>query len=452
MKLDQVRRAYFIGIGGIGMSALARYFNNRGVEVFGYDLTKTTLTKQLSKEGMQIHYIEDIKQIPDHLDLVVFTPAIPKTHKEFVYFQTEGIRLYKRSEVLGIISKGQKTIGVAGTHGKTTTTSLLTHVLKVGGVDCTAFLGGIAGNFESNYVEGSSDWVVVEADEYDRSFLQLYPEIAVILSMDADHLDIYGNAEEMENTYREYAGQVNTNGTLIPNQKILKKLNPKKEKKTIISYGVEAGDVCAKDIRIEDGAFVFDVESSMESIAKLRMTLPGKHNIENATAAIAVAQQLGVKGDAIRKALASFKGIKRRFEIVFKDNQRAYIDDYAHHPEELKAAINAAKILYKGKSLTGIFQPHLFSRTQDFVDGFAEALDLLDVCYLLPIYPARELPIEGVSSKMILDKMKNKHCQIFSKEEILDQLNLENIEVLITLGAGNIDTLVPKIKAKLEAL
>lgn len=444
MKLEDIKKIYFIGIGGIGMSALARYFNNRQVEVFGYDKTETQLTKKLVDEGMKIHFEDDINQIPEGVDLVVYTPAIPKDHQELNYFFNNNFPIKKRSEVLGIISRSKKAIGVAGTHGKTSTSSILTWILKVGGVDCTAFLGGIAQNFGSNFIEGKSDWVVIEADEYDRSFLQLNPDMSIILSMDADHLDIYGDAINMHQGFFEYASQTKPNGFVFVKDGL--RLPFSKNGITYGQFGIERGSYRAENVRVENGCFVFDFKSWIENIDNVKITLAGKHNVENATAAIAVAQQLGVQGDDIKKALASFKGIKRRFERIFENDEQVYIDDYAHHPSELKVAIEAAKMLFPNKKITGIFQPHLYSRTNDFVDGFAKELDELDEVILMDIYPARELPMEGVTSKIIFDKMKNPGKVMVTKSTLMDELKEKKIEVLLTLGAGDIDTFVPKIK------
>ncbi len=444
MKLEDIKKIYFIGIGGIGMSALARYFNNRQVEVFGYDKTETTLTKKLVDEGMKIHFEDDISQIPEGIDLVVFTPAIPNFHSELNYFLENNFPVKKRSEVLGIISRSKKAIGVAGTHGKTSTSSILTWMLKVGGVDCTAFLGGIAQNFESNFIEGKSDWVVIEADEYDRSFLQLNPDMSIILSMDADHLDIYGDAATMQKGFFDYAEKTKPNGFVFVKDGL--RMPFSKNGITYGQFGIERGSYRAENVRVENGYFVFDFKSWIENIDDIKITLAGKHNVENATAAIAVAQQLGIKGDDIKKALATFKGIKRRFERIFDNNEIVYIDDYAHHPSELKVAIEAAKMLFPNNRITGIFQPHLFSRTNDFVDGFAAELDELDEVILMDIYPARELPMEGVTSKIIFDKMKNPNKVMVTKSTLMDELKNRKVEVLLTLGAGDIDTFVLKIK------
>ncbi|MCI5080854.1 MAG: UDP-N-acetylmuramate--L-alanine ligase, partial [Saprospiraceae bacterium] len=440
MQLEDIRTIYFVGIGGIGMSAIARYFNDLGVDVHGYDRTETTLTKTLVKEGMTIHYDEDISQIPELVDLVVYTPAVPKTHVELQYFHENGIPVKKRAEVLGIISKSKKTIAVAGTHGKTTTTSILTWILQRGGLDCTAFLGGIAQNFQSNYVKGQTDWVVVEADEYDRSFLHLHPDIALIMSMDADHLDIYGDEESiLETGFMAFAKQITKEGSLYVQDDFLEHFA---DRAGTQGFGVEKGAYKASNIRVEDGWFVFDYQSPKVEITNLKLPLPGRHNVENTVGAITVALQLGLEPAAIREALQEFKGIKRRFELMHRSEDLVVINDYAHHPTELKAAIGAAKELFPDKKISGAFQPHLYSRTRDFAEGFAEALDELDEIILLDIYPARELPMEGVSSEIIFDKMNNERKLRCSKNELVEILRKRNPEVLLFLGAGDIETVI----------
>lgn len=350
----------------------------------------------------------------------------------------------KRAEVLGIISRGMKCMAVAGTHGKTSTSSILTHILRTGGVDCTAFLGGISNDLGSNFVQGKSEWVVVEADEYDRSFLHLTPEIAIINSMDPDHLDIYGTEAEMRRTYRQFAQQTRSHLFYRADLQATDSENNDFEKH---SFEIGNGEYRAENVRVENGFFVFDIKSPIENIENIKFTLPGNHNVLNATAAIAAAQQVGVRGEAIKTALASFKGIHRRFEFVVRTENRVVIDDYAHHPDELNAAITAAKMLYPDKKITGVFQPHLFSRTRDFLDGFAESLDALDQCILLPIYPAREqqADFEGVTSELILNKMHSNNKILLSKEQFLQYLTEQNFEVLMMLGAGDIDKLVAEI-------
>ena len=446
MRLEDIKTIYFVGIGGIGMSAIARYFNDLGVAVHGYDRTETSLTKKLVEEGMKIHYEEKVELIPTGVDLVVYTPAVPASHAELQFFRGSNFPVKKRAEVLGIISRSKKTIAVAGTHGKTSTSSILTWLLKEGGIDCTAFLGGIAQNFQSNYVKGNSDWVVVEADEYDRSFLHLHPDIALIMSMDADHLDIYGDMESiLETGFLAFAKQLKPNGKLFVQNDWKHYFEGQAN---VLGFGVEQGTNRAEKIHVEDGYFVFDYVSPEQDAAQLKLPLPGRHNVENTTGAISVALSLGVKPEAIRSALPEFKGIKRRFEIVTASENFVLVNDYAHHPTELKAAIGAAKELFPNRKITGAFQPHLYSRTRDFVDGFAEALDLLDEIYLLDIYPARELPIEGVESNIIFDKMKNPNKTLVNKGNLVEQLNKEKTEVLLILGAGDIATLIPAILDK----
>ncbi|MFK7807196.1 MAG: UDP-N-acetylmuramate--L-alanine ligase [Saprospiraceae bacterium] len=444
LKLNDLKTLYFIGIGGIGMSALARYFLQRGAAVHGYDKTATVLTRKLEDEGMIIHYIEDLNKIPADVDLVVFTPAIPASHLELQHFQKAGLPIMKRAEVLGLISRNLKTIAVAGTHGKTTTSSIVSHVIRTGGVDSTAFLGGIAQNLGSNYVGGKGEWMVVEADEFDRSFLHLTPDLAIILSMDPDHLDIYGAHDAMKETFAEFAGQLKAGGQLFVQADLPLKVADQ------LSFGIDKGDYFAYNERVEDGCAIFDFKGPKGAIANIKFAMPGRHNITNACAAIAVAQELNVSAVAIKEALASFKGIKRRFERVFDNERVAYIDDYAHHPTELRAAIDATRQLFPERKITGIFQPHLYSRTKDFSVGFAEALDGLDEVLLMDIYPAREEPIPGVSSEIIFDNMTLTNRTLVTKSTLMDVLVEKEIDVLLTLGAGDIDTFVQPIKKWLE--
>jgi UDP-N-acetylmuramate--alanine ligase len=459
MNILNYKLYYFLGVGGIGMSALARYFNHYGKTVFGYDKTETTLTKQLQQEGITIHYHEDEAFVTDLFSkynkeeiLVIYTPAVPKDFKEFVFAQNHQFNLQKRAWVLGEITKQFKTIAIAGTHGKTTTTTLVTHILKTAGIDCFAFLGGISQNYRTNLLLGDASnkdaYVVVEADEYDRSFLTLHPYITVITSVDADHLDIYDNANAMLETYTQFASQVKENGFLIVKKTVDNDLNLS-NKRLIYSLNLDT-EYSANSIQIVDGQFCYNINSPIEPVNHVAIGLPGLHNVENSIAAVAVAQQLGIKGDDINKALRSFKGVKRRFDYRVKSSSVVYIDDYAHHPEELKASITAAKQLYPDKKIMGIFQPHLFSRTRDFADGFAESLDLLDVCVLLEIYPAREKPIEGINSQMLLDKMKSKHKYLVKKENVIEFLKTQSVEVVMTLGAGDIDSLIEPIETLLS--
>jgi UDP-N-acetylmuramate--alanine ligase len=463
MNILDYKLYYFLGAGGIGMSALVRYFNHYGKTVYGYDKTETDLTKQLHEEGSQLHFNEDVALVKDLFSnykkeeiLVIYTPAVPKDHAEFVYLQENGYQLQKRAWVLGEITKQFRTIAIAGTHGKTTTTTMVTHILKTAGINCFAFLGGISQNYNTNLLLGDANdkdaYVVVEADEYDRSFLTLHPYITVITSVDADHLDIYGDKDAMHQTYTQFAGQVQKDGFLIVKKNVDNDLSLK-VKRLIYSLNLDT-EYSADSIHIADGEFCYNINSPIESVSHVAIGLPGLHNVENSIAAVAVAQQLGIKGDVINKALRSFKGVKRRFDYRVKSKSVVYIDDYAHHPEELRAAITAAKQLYPDKQVTGIFQPHLFSRTRDFADGFAESLDLLDVCVLLDIYPAREKPIGGINSQMLLDKMKSTNKFLVKKENVIDFLKTHPPQVVMTLGAGDIDALILPIedllKEKLE--
>ena len=459
MNILDYKLYYFLGAGGIGMSALVRYFNHYEKTVYGYDKTETELTNQLEAEGVQLHFDEDkalVKKLFSLYNkeeiLVIYTPAIPKDHAELVYIQSEGYNLQKRAWVLGEITKQFKTIAIAGTHGKTTTTTLVAHILKTAGINCFAFLGGISQNYKTNLLLGNpSDkdvYVVVEADEYDRSFLTLHPYISVITSVDADHLDIYGDLNSMHQTYTQFSSQVQKDGFLIVKKNVDNDLRLK-NKRLIYSLNLDT-EYSANSIEIIDGEFCYNINSPIEPVSHVAIGLPGLHNVENSIAAVAIAQQLGIKGDVINKALRSFKGVKRRFDYRIKSKSVVYIDDYAHHPEELRAAITAAKQLYPDKKIMGIFQPHLFTRTRDFADGFAESLDLLDVCVLLEIYPAREKPIAGINSQMLLDKMKSTKKFLVKKENVLAFLETHQPQLLMTLGAGDIDSLIEPIEELLK--
>lgn len=449
MELENINRVYLIGIGGIGMSGLARYFKKRGCDVFGYDKTQTALTSILIEEGIEISFTDELVEIPavfnlpDIHTLIIYTPAIPRDSTILNFFLDADFSLKKRSEVLGIISKGMFTIAVAGTHGKTTTSSIIAHILKDSGYDCTAFLGGIASNYNSNFLLGNTNTLVVEADEYDRSFLTLHPDIAVITSMDADHLDIYGDKNQLTQSFQLFASQLKKGGKLIYRKGL--------ELENGICYAAnEDAKVQALNIQIKDGDFWFDFKNDSIAIDDIHFGLPGLHNIENAVAAIEVSLILEISVKNIKSALANFKGVKRRFEYVVKNEKHVYIDDYAHHPEELRACIQAVKSLYPDKKLTVIFQPHLFSRTRDFADGFAEVLSSADQLILLDIYPARELPIEGVTSAMILEKIIGVDKKICGKQEAIDLIRNEKPELLLTVGAGDIDTLIKSLKNILE--
>ena len=437
------------------MSALARYFNSKAVIVSGYDKTETVLTKKLAAEGIAIHFEDNIEFIDKDAALVVYTPAIPKDHKELNYFLQNNYNLVKRSEVLGAITNSSYNICVAGTHGKTTTSTMVAHILRHSGYGCNAFLGGIAVNYDSNFWSSENIVSVVEADEYDRSFLKLSPDVAIISSMDADHLDIYGTAENMEQAFIDFSARIKPGGLLLSKYGLKRTDDLKADEHLTFHLHNENASVYAANIKMNNGSYRFDVLMQYWELKDVVLNMGGMHNIENMIAAISVAHYLEIDNDKIREAVASFKGVKRRFEYIVKNEQQVMVDDYAHHPEELRALINGAKELFPDKRCTVIFQPHLYSRTKDFVDGFAETLDLADEVILLPIYPARELPIAGVNSEMILNKMKNKNKRVLSKESLLKYLESCQVSpsggdlegaLLITAGAGDIDTLVEPIK------
>ncbi len=424
MKLSNIQRVYLVGIGGIGMSGLARYFVHLGCAVCGYDETSTPLTTELSKEGIEIVFDDNSALIPagyhspDEHTLIIWTPAIPKNSEILNFFIGKGFKLFKRSQVLGILSEGMYTIAVAGTHGKTTTSCMVAHILKHSGKDCSAFLGGISSNYNTNVLYGKNNIMVVEADEYDRSFLTLRPDIAIVTSMDADHLDIYGDHSHLTESFRLFVSQLKPGGNGIAK----KGLNID----STLTYSIkEQADVYAENIRIEKGEFYFDFRNKNISINDIHLGIPGIHNIENAVAATQAALLVEVEPEKIKAALTAFRGVKRRFEYLVKTPEHIYIDDYAHHPEELRAVISSVKSIYPDKKLTAIFQPHLFTRTRDFADGFAEVLGMADELILLDIYPARELPIEGVTSQMLLDKITLADKKILSKAETLVHIKAE---------------------------
>ena len=452
MDIDQLKSVYFLGIGGIGMSALAKYFISRGVKISGYDKTSTPLTDQLIKEGMDIHFEENVNLIPERIDLVVYTPAIPSGHLELKYLIQKKLPLKKRAEVLGMISGKGRTIAIAGTHGKTTTATLVAHILKVAGADMMAFLGGISKNYSSNFITTSphhhittSTFIVVEADEFDKSFLHLHPSVAVITSADADHLDIYGSIEMMENTYREFTGKVISGGDLILKKGV--NIGPLPGLKALVfSYDIEGeADYFATNLTVNNGSYLFDLHTPAGIMNKLSVGIPGRFNLENAIAALSVADRIGISEGVMRDAIQCYRGVQRRFDFHIQRPDFVYMDDYAHHPEELKACISAVKEVYPGKKITGVFQPHLFSRTRDFADAFARSLEILDEIILLDIYPARETPIEGVDSAMLLNKIRSKNKTLCTKENLIEDLVLRKPEVLLTLGAGDIDQMVSPI-------
>jgi len=464
--IDKPGEVYFIGIGGIGMSAIARFFYERGVKVSGYDKTATALTKELEATGIPVHYEESEELIPKKAELVVYTPAIPAEHKELLYYRKNGYKVVKRSDVLQMITESSFNICIAGTHGKTTITTMVAHLLRDSGFGCNAFLGGIAVNYGTNFWSSKKNVCVIEADEYDRSFLKLNPDIAIITAMDADHLDIYGTAEAVEQAFIDFSGKVRPGGLLIRQfgLKRGKELNAgtgrKEDQHVTYSLQNDSADVYAANIRMMHGSYEFDVMMGEAAIENVKLNMGGMHNVENAVAAIAVASSLGIEKEKIKAALENFRGVKRRFEYIIKNERLVFIDDYAHHPEELRALISGAKALFRQKKCTVIFQPHLYTRTRDLADGFAEALDLADEVILLPIYPARELPIEGVNSGMILNKMRKDFKTVKGKEELLDWIrdhfsktvNRDFGELLITAGAGDIDTLVEPIREILKAV
>ena len=423
------------------MSAIARYFNHRGVQVSGYDLVNTSLTKKLEDEGMVIHYDEDIAAIPKDVDLVVLTPAIPSEHKELKWFHENDYVIKKRAEVLGILSKEMNSVAIAGTHGKTSTSSLVAHILKYCNTDVTAFLGGILAQENSNFIQGNSDLVVLEADEYDRSFLHLHPTILAIMSMDADHLDIYGTVEEMYAAYKELTFQIKKGGLLLLGPDVVRKMSYE-WMEGLAEKGIRVKrmfrDFDYTNIRIEDSKYYFDSLSGSR-IKGIKSNLPGMHNLKNTIVAIQICQELGLDNKDIKKAISEFKGIKRRFEIVY-EGDKILVDDYAHHPEELRNAVTTVQDLYPGKKILGVFQPHLYSRTKDFYRGFAEELSRLDGVILLPIYPAREEPMEGVKSELVYNLIKSDDKYLLEPKHLKAKVKaLNEYEVIITIGASDLD-------------
>ncbi len=447
MNLDNIHSVYLLGIGGIGMSALALYFHKKGAKVSGYDRTRTPLTDKLQDEGIEVHYEDDISRIPDQVDLVIYTPAIPKELGEFQHLNKIGIPVLKRSEVIRLITDNKRTVAVSGTHGKTSVTTMVAHLLTQSNIGCSAFLGGISKNYDSNLlVSIKSDWMVVEADEYDKSFLNLFPQIGIITSIDPDHLDIYGDFENLKASFVKFASQINDGGYLI----IKKGINldfSQLQGITIYQYSItKKADYYAENIRLEGDIYVFDLVTPETKITNLILGIQGLINVENAVAAISAALIAGVHENEIKKALKSFSGIRRRFDYRIKSDNLIYIDDYAHHPEEIKAILSSLKKIYPGKTFLGVFQPHLYSRTRDFAVEFALGLDMLDKVILLPIYPAREKPIEGVTSEVILNHLSNSNKVLCSKDELIGEIANSEFDILLTLGAGDIDQLVQPIQ------
>jgi len=446
MNLNQIHNVFFIGIGGIGMSALARYFKYIGKEVSGYDKTPTVLTNELIDSGINIHFEDSIDLIPKDYTpedtLVIITPAVPKNHSQWDYFLNNNYQVKKRAEVLGIITKDTFCFAVAGTHGKTTTSSILGHILHQSGADVTAFVGGIVENYNSNLIGNGKTVTVVEADEFDRSFLHLHPDIACVTSMDADHLDIYGTSDAIKQSFTEFADKIKDKGKLF----ITKEL-PLEGVTVAVN---EDAVYSAVNVRIDNGSYVFDIKTPSGILKDFRFGLPGRHNLMNALMAIAMALSFGTPTDAIAIALASFKGIRRRFSYQIRTENLVYIDDYAHHPTEIDAVHQAVRELYPGKKVLAVFQPHLFSRTKDFADDFARSLSQFDEVVLMDIYPARELPMEGVTSDWLLGKIDNKNKQLVSKENLIGTILKSEAPIIVTIGAGDIGELVGTIKQALN--
>ncbi|MBR1526389.1 MAG: UDP-N-acetylmuramate--L-alanine ligase [Prevotella sp.] len=451
MKLKDIKAVYFIGAGGIGMSAIARYFMHKGMVVAGYDKTPTELTAHLEKEGMLLHYEEDVDAIPRacrkrESTLVIYTPAVPAEHAELQYFRREGFNIEKRAQVLGRLTEAYKALCVAGTHGKTTTSTMCAHLLHQSHVDCNAFLGGISKNYGTNYILSESEYVVIEADEYDRSFHWLRPYISVITSTDPDHLDIYGTKEAYLESFRHYSSLIRPEGALIIRKGI--ELKPDvAEGVKVYDYGIGEGDFHADNIRIENGEITFDFVSPIQSIKDVELGLPIPINVENGVAAMAMAQLAGCNEEELRYGMKTFQGAERRFDFKIKTDKLVLISDYAHHPKEILESARSLRQVYHDRKITVIFQPHLYSRTKDFYREFAEALNVLDEVILTDIYPAREEPIEGVSSKLIYDCLRNDiKKQLINLDDVIDLVKSRDFDVLVILGAGDLDMKMPQIK------
>ena len=447
MNLEKLHKIYFLGIGGIGMSALARYFMACGIQVFGYDKTQTPLTEQLINEGAEIHFEDDINNIAEDIDLVIYTPAIPQALSEYQFLLKQEIRMLKRSEVLGELTKDKFTIAVAGTHGKTTISSMIAHCFKSANISFAALIGGITTNYNSNFIGNpNADVFIVEADEFDRSFLTLKPDIAVISSIDADHLDVFGDKNAVQESFQLFADRIKTKGNLI----LKSGLTIKSDAITQWTYDLDSkADFYAKNIKVENESYILNV-CAKDQVVSVKMNYPGKHNLENSIAAYAACQLYGINSEIIENALETYSGVKRRFETIIKTNNLIYIDDYAHHPKELSACINAVKEIYPECRISGIFQPHLFSRTRDFVDEFARSLEMLDEIIIMDIYPARECPIEGINANFLMSRIQHHQKKYLAKSEILSWVKKQKFEVLLTLGAGDIDQFVEPIKKALS--
>ena len=449
MNISNINSIHFIGIGGIGMSNLARYFLSKGVFVSGYDRTESSITKSLISEGAVIHYVDDLQKIKklDSLDLVVYTPAIPEENSQFSYFKSTSVRLIKRAELLGFITKDSYCIAIAGTHGKTTTSCIVAHMLDSSELGCTAFLGGIATNYNSNFILNSnSKYVVVEADEYDRSFLHLSPDAVILTSIDADHLDVYGDEKNVQKSFQEFVDLIPLKGNLITSYGV----NVNRVSKT--TYGEnETATFNIVNQRFEDGAQYFDLAFGSNLIQNIQLGIQGRHNIHNAVAVFALGLELGIEIETIKHSFSTFKGVKRRFEYVIKTDSLIYIDDYAHHPKEIDACLSSVKDLFPDKKITVVFQPHLYSRTKDFLNDFGISLSNIDELILLDIYPARELPIPGINSNVLLEKISCKNKMLVDRKELIPELQNRVLEVLLTLGAGDINELVSPINSMLNS-
>lgn len=448
--LKDIQKVYFIGIGGIGMSALARYFISLGKAVSGYDRTRTHLTAELEASGINIHYEDNIELVPTDVDVVVYTPAIPADHKELNYYRDKKYTVVKRSDVLQWITEAAFNVCVGGTHGKTTITTMTAHILRDTGYGSNAFLGGISANYNTNFWSSEKNVCVVEADEYDRSFLKLVPDVAVITAMDPDHLDIYGTPQAVEDAFVQFANRVKPGGCLISKYGLSRAKDLQADNHYTYSFDNPKADVYATNIEVENGSYRYDVIGKEWKLKNVLLHMGGLHNIENSIAAITVAKYLNIDDEKIVAAVANFKGVKRRFEYILRSNAHTIIDDYAHHPEELKALISGVRSLFVGKKCTVIFQPHLYSRTNDLAKEFAQSLDMADEVILLPIYPARELPMPGVESELIVDNMQLPQKQVLTKEVMLDWVKMHKPELVVMCGAGDIDTLLQPVKNILE--
>lgn len=458
MNIKHIKYVYFLGIGGIGMSALARYFKYLGKSVSGYDKTETALTQHLQNEGIAIHFDDtgaNVKQWLGAIEetLVVLTPAIPADHKEWTFIQQTGYHIYKRAKVLGLITANRQTLAVAGTHGKTTTSTLLAHIMHQSSIKAAAFLGGIASNYQTNFIVPSnkSEIVVVEADEFDRSFLHLHPAMSIITSTDADHLDIYGEHDALKQSFHDFALQTKNTLLIKAELDLARQLNITGHAFKLYTYSItQDADFTAQHIQIDAGNYSFDLHTPNGIISNLKLGMPGRHNLENAVSASALALMNGVTHDELRAALENFNGVKRRFEYILRTDKITYIDDYAHHPEELRATILSVKEMYPNTPITVVFQPHLYTRTRDFAQGFSEALSLADQVLLMDIYPARELPIEGVTSAMLLQNITTADKRLVTKDELVDVITKKHQPILLTLGAGDIDLFVQPIAQSLS--